>query len=171
MWYHVLKSTDNKISEQPTVCTFLIGPSHSLFLLFHYPEDGGSRHVGKYHKSFQKFPTWPQHMWELRSAVWQHSWAWVDSSSFSWTMIQEQLQANWRSACQMHVVIHLTPQMTDGVAKIHSFSYFDRCTRDPEWSVKVQNYAPQNYHARFSPVTHLWWTCSTSNYTQWQTLW
>jgi len=27
----------------------------------------------------------------------------------------------------------------------------------------MQKYAPQNYHARFYPVTHLCWNCSTSN--------
>jgi hypothetical protein len=99
MWCHVVWTTGNNISQQPTVYTFLISPSHSVFLLFRYPEDGVSRHVNNYHASFQKFPTCPQHMGiDTRSVATQLSLG---------GLLQFQLnKADWKSASQMHS--HLT---------------------------------------------------------------
>jgi len=119
MWCHVVWTTGNNISEQPTVCTFLISPSHSLLLLFCYPEDGGSRLVSNCHTSFQKFPTCPQHMGiDTRSVVTQLSLG---------GLLQFKLnKAGWRSACQMHAIVYFTLQITDGGggAKMHSYLTF-----------------------------------------------
>ena len=98
--------------------TLTTRPRGWSFLLFCYLENGGSRQVGNYHTSFQKFHTWPQHMGnDIRSVTMQLSLG---------GLLQFQLnKANWRSACQMHAVVHFTLQMTDGGgAKIHSHLTF-----------------------------------------------
>jgi hypothetical protein len=103
--------------------------------------------------------------WEMITGVWQHSWAWVDSFSFSWTrQIEDQ-----PVSCMLLSTSHFKLQIGGGGQRFIPISHFDiGWVTDPhtEWSVKVQKYAPQNYHARFSPVTHLCWNYSTSNFRQ-----
>jgi hypothetical protein len=134
-----------------------------------------------YHTLFQKFPTWPHHMGiDTRNGRQQCVTTQMSSGGLNQFQLNNDprvLKADWRSACQMHTVVHSTFPVMDRGQRCTSFSYFDSgwVTDAYIWSRNEMS----KWRITLPKITMdsllLWQTCaglysSTSNFRQWYIL-